>query len=156
MVEVSEEQKWMRVALTEAERAYEEAEVPVGAVVIQQGRILGRGHNRIERLHDPTAHAEMIAISAAAESLGYPRLNEASIYVTIEPCTMCAGAIVLARLKRLIYGAKDPKAGACGSLYDITGDSRLNHRVEVVSGVLEAECSQLLSDFFKKLRSQGS
>lgn len=156
MVEASEDQKWMRVALTEAERAYEEGEVPVGAVVIQEGRILGRGHNRIERLHDPTAHAEMIAISAAAESLGYPRLNEASIYVTIEPCTMCAGAIVLARLKRLVYGAKDPKTGACGSLYDITSDSRLNHRVEVVSGVLEAECSQLLSDFFKKLRSQGS
>jgi tRNA(adenine34) deaminase len=156
MVEVSEDQKWMRVALTEAERAYEEGEVPVGAVVIQQGRILGRGHNRIEGLHDPTAHAEMIAISAAAESLGYPRLSEASIYVTIEPCTMCAGAIVLARLKRLVYGAKDPKAGACGSLYDITSDPRLNHRVEVVSGVLEAECSQLLSDFFKKLRSQKS
>jgi tRNA(adenine34) deaminase len=156
MVEVSEDQKWMRVALTEAERAYEEGEVPVGAVVIQQGRILGRGHNRIEGLHDPTAHAEMIAISAAAEGLGYPRLSEASIYVTIEPCTMCAGAIVLARLKRLVYGAKDPKAGACGSLYDITSDPRLNHRVEVVSGVLEAECSQLLSDFFKKLRSQKS
>jgi len=146
----------MRLALAEAQKAFEEGEVPVGAVVVQEGRLLGRGHNRIERLKDPTAHAEMIAISAAAESLGHPRLNEAAIYVTIEPCPMCADAIVLARLKRLVYGARDPKAGACGSLYDITNDSRLNHKVEVVTGVLESECSQMLSDFFKMLRSKTS
>jgi len=146
----------MRLALAEAQRAFEEGEVPVGAVVVQDGRILGRGHNRIERLKDPTAHAEMIAVSAAAENLRHPRLNEATIYVTIEPCPMCAGAIVLARLKRLVFGARDPKAGACGSLYDITNDFRLNHKVEVVTGVLESECSQVLSDFFKKLRSKTS
>jgi tRNA(adenine34) deaminase len=144
----------MRLALSEAQRAYEEGEIPVGAVVIREGRILGRGHNRIEKLNDPTAHAEMIAISAAAESLGQPRLQGATIYVTIEPCPMCAGAIVLARLERLVYGARDPKTGACGTLYDITNDPRLNHRVEVSSGVLENECSQMLSDFFTKLRSK--
>lgn len=144
----------MRLALSEAERAYEQGEVPVGAVVIQKDRILGRGHNRIEKLNDPTAHAEIIAISAAAESLGHPRLNQATIYVTIEPCPMCAGAIVLARLERLVYGARDPKTGACGTLYDITNDLRLNHRVKVSSGVLENECSQMLSDFFRKLRSK--
>jgi tRNA(adenine34) deaminase len=145
----------MRLALSEAQRAYEEGEIPVGAVVIRKGRILGRGHNRIEKLNDPTAHAEMIAISAAAESLGHPRLQGATIYVTIEPCPMCAGAIVLARLERLVYGARDPKTGACGTLYDITNDPRLNHRVEVSSGVLENECSQMLSDFFTKLRSKS-
>lgn len=144
----------MRLALSEAQRAYEQGEVPVGAVVIQKDRILGRGHNRIEKLNDPTAHAEIIAISAAAESLGHPRLNQATIYVTIEPCPMCAGAIVLARLERLVYGARDPKTGACGTLYDITNDLRLNHRVKVSSGVLENECSQMLSNFFRKLRSK--
>ena len=144
----------MRLALSEAERAYEQGEVPVGAVVIQDGRILGRGHNRIEKLNDPTAHAEIIAISAAAESLGHPHLKGATIYVTIEPCPMCAGAIVLARLERLVYGARDPKTGACGTLYDITNDLRLNHRVKVSSGVLENECSQMLSSFFRKLRSK--
>ncbi len=144
----------MRLALSEAQRAYEQGEVPVGAVVIQKDRILGRGHNRIEKLNDPTAHAEIIAISAAAESLGHPRLNQATIYVTIEPCPMCAGAIVLARLERLVYAARDPKTGACGTLYDITNDLRLNHRVKVSSGVLENECSQMLSSFFRKLRSK--
>jgi len=152
--DANEDLKWMRLALSEAGRAYEQGEVPVGAVVIRKGHVLGRGHNRIEKLNDPTAHAEIIAISAAAESLGHPRLKGATIYVTIEPCPMCAGAIVLARLERLVYGARDPKAGACGTLYDITNDLRLNHRVEVSSGVLEKECSQMLSDFFDKLRSK--
>lgn len=155
-VKASKDQKWMRIALSEAQQAQKQGEVPVGAVVVQNERILGRGHNRVEKLHDPTAHAEMLALSAAAESLGQPRLNQATIYVTIEPCPMCAGAIVLARLKRLVYGAKDPKTGACGSLYDMTRDPRLNHQVEVLSGLLEAECSQLMSEFFNKLRSQKS
>jgi tRNA(adenine34) deaminase len=149
------DERFMRAAIDEALAALEEDEVPVGAVVVQEGRIIGRGHNQRERLQDPTAHAEMIALTAAASHLQSWRLEECTMYVTLEPCTMCAGAMVLGRLARLVYGATDPKAGACASLYSIPQDSRLNHRVEMISGVLEKECADLLQDFFARQRAQG-
>jgi tRNA(adenine34) deaminase len=139
--------------LDEARRSLAEGEVPVGAVVVQSDRIVGRGHNQVESLRDPTAHAEIIAIGAACQSLGVPRLTGASIYVTIEPCPMCAGAIVQARLGRLVYGCEDPKSGYCGSLGNITDDVRLNHRVAVSSGVMKEECAALVSGFFERLRA---
>ena len=143
---------WMEQAFREAEKAYNKGEVPIGAVVVFEDHIIGKGHNLTETLQDPTAHAEMIAITAAAESLGSRRLNDTRLYVTLEPCAMCAGAIVLARIPLLIYGAADPKAGACGTLYNIVQDERLNHQVDLVTGVLEAKCSLILSEFFRKLR----
>jgi len=145
-------ESWMRVALREAEKAYSRKEVPVGAVIVEQDRIIGRGSNQTESLRDPTAHAEMIAITAAAETLGSWRLDGCSLYVTLEPCAMCAGAIVLARIPTLIYGASDPKAGACGSLRNIVQDHRLNHRVDLISGVLEQEASDMLKAFFEHVR----
>jgi tRNA(adenine34) deaminase len=143
----------MEAALDEARAAAEEGEVPVGAVVVVAGRIVGRGRNAVERLRDPTAHAEILAIGAASRSLGAPRLTGGTIYVTIEPCPMCAGAIVAARLERLVYGARDPKAGYAGSLGNIVDDPALNHRVAVTSGLLAGECAALVSRFFERLRS---
>ncbi len=148
-----EDEVWMRKALREAEAAGAEGEVPVGAIIVHKGRIIGRGHNQRETLHDPTAHAEMIAITAAAGELASWRLLECTLYVTLEPCAMCAGAIVLARIPRLVYGAKDPKAGACGSVLDISNHERLNHRVTPVVGVLGEECAHVLSEFFRKRRA---
>jgi tRNA(adenine34) deaminase len=148
------DEHWMKAALAEAEKALELGETPVGAVIVRDRRIIGRGGNRVETLHDPTAHAEILAIGAAAETTGYERLVEAVMYVTIEPCPMCAGAIVLARVPRLVFGAPDLKAGACGSLYNICRDTRLNHTVDVVSGFLEEECTFLLKNFFRSLRGQ--
>jgi len=146
---VSGVQDWMRLALHEASQAAAHADVPVGAVVIDQaGTVLGRGHNERELSKDPTAHAEMLAIRSAAARLGQWRLTGCTLVVTLEPCAMCAGAIVLARLDRLVFGAFDTKAGAVGSLWDIVRDRRLNHRPEVLAGVLEDECSALLSDWF--------
>lgn len=142
----------MRVALQEASLALKKKEVPVGAVVAYRDKIIGRGHNQTETLNDPTAHAEILAIGAAANYLNSWRLSEAVLYVTLEPCAMCAGAIVLARMKKLVFGAFDPKAGACGSLYNLVQDKRLNHQVEVVSEVLSEDCSALLQAFFKELR----
>ena len=142
----------MRAAIGEALCARDEGEVPVGAVVVRDGRIVGRGHNQRERLNDPTAHAEMIALTAAAAFVGSWRLEECSLYVTLEPCVMCAGAIVLARIQRLVFGATDPKAGACISLFTIPTDKRLNHRVAVGESVLADECSMLLQDFFSGRR----
>ena len=147
------DEHWMKAALAEAGRALELGETPVGAVIVKDGRIIGRGGNRVETLRDPTAHAEILAIGAAAEATGYERLLDTTIFVTLEPCPMCAGAIVLARIPRLVYGAPDPKAGACGSVYDICRDGRLNHTVEAVSGVLGEDCGFLLRDFFRALRS---
>ncbi len=144
--------RWMRLALAEAEAAAEKDEAPVGAVVVQGNRVIGRGHNQVECLNDPTAHAEIIAIGAAGSFLGSRRLEDATLYVTLEPCPMCAGAAVLARLKRLVFGAKDPKAGACGSVMSVVDNPRLNHRVEVHSGVLAEEAGALLSEFFRKKR----
>jgi tRNA(adenine34) deaminase len=143
----------MREALKEARKAFDEDEVPVGAVIVHQNRIIARAHNQVERLKDPTAHAEMIAITSAANSLDTKWLNESSLYVTIEPCSMCAGALVLARVKEIIYGASDPKTGACGSIVNIAGNKKLNHRIKVFKGVLKDESAQLLREFFKKKRT---
>ncbi len=144
--------RYMEEALRLAERALESDDVPVGALVVHEGRVIGRGFNQREKLRDPTAHAEMLALTAAAEYLGQWRLDDCVLYVTLEPCTMCAGAMVLARLPRLVYGAADPKAGACGSLFDITRDPRLNHCVETVGGVLAEPASALLRAFFRRRR----
>ena len=152
---MTNDERWMESALKEAELAYKRKEVPIGAVVIHNGRVIGRGYNQIETLRDPTAHAEMIAITAAAAQLGGRRLDNCTLYVSLEPCPMCAGAIVLARIPKLVFGAADAKAGACGTLYNIVQDARLNHRVELVRGVLEEKCSGLLKDFFTKVRSNG-
>jgi tRNA(adenine34) deaminase len=148
----TEHERFMALALQQAERAYEEEEVPVGAVVVHEGRVVGRGYNQIERLSDPTAHAEILAITAAANTLGTRRLEGCTLYVTLEPCPMCAGAIVLARIPVLVFGSYDPKAGACGTLYNIVEDRRLNHTVHVVPGVLDHQCSALLKSFFGSLR----
>lgn len=141
---------WMEFALKEAVKAYDKEEVPIGAVVVFQDKIIGRGFNQTETLQDPTAHAEMIAITAAAGYLKSRRLEGCELYVTLEPCPMCAGAIVLARIPLLIFGAYDPKAGACTSLYTITNDTRLNHRVPTKGGISEEKCSAILKDFFVK------
>ncbi len=146
---------WMTYALREAEQAYRQNEVPVGAVIVHENRIIGRGYNQIETLGDPTAHAEMIAITAAVATLGIKWLNGATLYVTIEPCAMCAGAIVLARLDRIVFGARDLKSGACASLYQIPRDHRLNHQTDVIAGVREEECSFLLKNFFQTLRQKN-
>ncbi len=145
----------MQIAIREAMAARSHDDVPVGAVVVFRGRVIGRGHNQREALHDPTAHAEMIAITAAAEYLKSWRLDDCTLYVTLEPCVMCAGAMVLARLPRLVFGTADPKAGACGSVYDVVRDGRLNHRVSVVGGVLAGECAELLHEFFRGKRQEG-
>jgi tRNA(adenine34) deaminase len=145
----------MRAALAEARLALEEDEVPVGAVVIHEDRIIGRGHNQRETLNDPTAHAEMIAITSAASHLQSWRLDACTLFVTLEPCAMCAGAIVLARIPRLVFGARDPKAGACVSLYSIPTDERLNHHVVMDQSVLTDECGALLQEFFTAQRARG-
>lgn len=149
-------EKLMHDALDEARAALPSADVPIGAVVIDgDGRVIGRGHNRREADHDPTAHAEVVALRAAAEESGTWRLDDATLVVTMEPCTMCAGALVLARVARLVYGAPDPKAGAVGSLWDVVRDRRLNHRPEVIGGVLAEECGALVRDFFAAQRGTG-
>jgi len=147
---------WMQEALNEARQALDVQEVPVGAVIVYADEVIGRAHNLREVLQSPAAHAEMIAIEQAAGFLGSWRLNDCTLYVTLEPCAMCAGAMVLARLGRLVYGAGDPKAGACASLFDIVRDSRLNHQVAVSSGLLAEECGQLLQEFFKRKRAENS
>jgi tRNA(adenine34) deaminase len=149
------DEAFMMQALAEADSAEEKGEVPVGAVIAHAARVIGRGHNLRESLNDPTAHAEMIAITAAAEALGSWRLSGCTLYVTLEPCVMCAGAIVLARIDRLVFGAGDPKAGACGSLYSVPTDERLNHRLEVVGGVLADQAASRLQRFFAKQRALG-
>ena len=145
---------YMLEALKEAQRAFDEDEVPVGAVVVHNGRIIGRGHNQTERLKDPTAHAEIIAITAAATFLKNWRLNGASIYVTIEPCIMCSGAIVLARIKEIVYALEDPKFGGTVSLYQIPTDPRLNHRVEVRKGPYGDIVKEMMREFFRRKRNQ--
>ncbi len=146
---------WMRRALDLARRAFEEDEVPVGAVIVHEDRVVGEGYNQREALNDPTAHAEMIAITQAAETLGSWRLLGCQLFVTLEPCPMCAGAIVQARLPTVVYGTTDPKAGACHSLYQLTDDARLNHRATVIGGVLREECRALLQEFFAQQRALG-
>lgn len=144
---------FMQDAIVEAEAAHALGEVPIGAVVVFEGEIIGRGHNLRETSNDPTTHAEMVAIRQAAEKIGHWRLLETTLYVTLEPCVMCMGAIILARIPQLVYACRDPRAGAVGSIYDFAQDERFNHKVEVTEGVLGAECSQLLSGFFKELRA---
>lgn len=148
------DEAFMRAALEEARAARDRGEVPVGCLIVVEGRIVGRGHNQRELLQDPTAHAEMIAIRQAAAALGSWRLAGATAYVTLEPCAMCAGALVHARVARVVYGADDPKAGAVTTLYTIGSDPRLNHRFERVRGVLADECGALLSEFFAEIRAR--
>lgn len=149
---VDDYERWMDAALEEAHRAAILGEVPVGAVAVLDGAIVGRGGNRTETLQDPTAHAEILALREGASRRRSWRLSGVTLYVTIEPCAMCAGACVLARIDRLVLGADDPKAGMCGSLADLVRDRRLNHRVDVVRGVRAAECGALLTDFFRARR----
>lgn len=144
----------MEAALEEARKAMAMGEVPVGAVVVKDGQILGKGHNLTESSKDPTAHAEMIAIREAAAALGGWRLMGCTLYVTVEPCAMCAGALVWSRMEKLTIGTMDPKSGACGSIYNIPADNRLNHQVQVETGILREECEGLMKEFFRKLRNQ--
>ncbi|MCW3068996.1 MAG: CMP/dCMP deaminase zinc-binding protein [Solirubrobacterales bacterium] len=143
---------FMSLALREAERALEHEDVPIGAVVVREGEVVAAAHNERELRQDPSAHAEIIALREAARAAGTWRVLDAVLYVTLEPCAMCAGAIVLARVPRVVYGAEDPKAGACGSVMDVLGEPRLNHRPEVAGGLLAEECGALISEFFASRR----
>lgn len=149
------DRRHMRDALEIAVRALDSADVPVGAVIVRDGRIIARGYNQRELLQDPTAHAEMIALTAAAQAVGHWRLEGCTMYVTLEPCPMCAGALVLSRIERLVFGAYDPKGGACGSLYNLTEDPRLNHRPPTTGGILADDAAELLRAFFRKRRAAG-
>ena len=144
----------MKQALAEARKALPNGDVPIGAVVVYKNNIIGRGYNQVELLGDPTAHAEMIAITSATATIGQKWLRDAALYVTVEPCSMCAGACVLARLKRVVYGVQDIKTGAHSSLFNLLNDPRLNHRVEVIPGVAKEECAALMVEFFEKLREK--
>ncbi len=150
-----DDETYMRMALDEARAAAEIGEVPIGAIVVCDGAVVSRAHNRRENDRDPTSHAEMLAMRDAAHRLDRWRLSECTVYVTLEPCVMCAGAMVQARIDRLVYGAADPKAGAVGTLYDLSSDGRLNHRFAVTAGVLPDECSAILMGFFGGLRREG-
>lgn len=159
--EVAIHEKFMREALKEAKRAFQKGDIPVGAVAVFENKIIARGHNQMELLHDPTAHAEMIAITQAADYLHNQggehhrgSLEKVSLYVTLEPCPMCAGALILSHCENLIFGLRDPKLGACGSLYNLPRDARLNHQLNVAAGVLELESKMLIQDFFKQLRKE--
>ncbi|MDH3522260.1 MAG: tRNA adenosine(34) deaminase TadA [Acidobacteriota bacterium] len=149
----ADDRRWMREALAEARRAAAAGDVPIGAVLVRDGAAIGRGHNRREADGDPLAHAELLALRQGAAATAGWRLLATTLYVTLEPCAMCAGALVLSRVSRLVYGAADPKAGFCGSLGDLTADPRLNHRLAVTAGVLAEECGELLRSFFAALRS---
>ncbi|MFH0839539.1 MAG: tRNA adenosine(34) deaminase TadA [Candidatus Omnitrophota bacterium] len=148
-------QHYMQEALKEAAKAFRRDEVPVGAVIVHKDKIIARAHNQIVTLKDPTAHAEMIAITQAADHLKNERLINCSLYATIEPCAMCAGAAVLARIEKIIYGADDPKTGACGSVMNIAYNKKLNHRIEVTGSIMREDCTGLLKEFFKKKRFAG-
>lgn len=147
--------RYMRYALREAERALETGEVPVGCVIVHDGELIGKAHNQRETLQDPTAHAEVLAITQAAAHLGSWRLENTRMYVTLEPCAMCAGAIILARIPEIYFGAYDPKAGVCGSLMNLLEDRRFNHRPAVFPGVLGDECGAMLTDFFRVIRAKS-
>jgi tRNA(adenine34) deaminase len=155
ILNADQDERFMQMAIREAIAAEERGDVPIGAVIVKDGQIIGKAHNQREMLQDPTAHAEMLALTQAAERMGSWRLEGCTIYVTLEPCPMCAGALVLGRVARLVYGCDDPKAGACGSIYDIVRDSRLNHRLEVRKGVLADDCASLLSAFFRRRRVEN-
>ncbi|MCI2062423.1 MAG: tRNA adenosine(34) deaminase TadA [Eubacteriaceae bacterium] len=145
----------MEEALKEAEKAKAVGEVPIGAVIVKDGEIIGRGYNLTETKHDPTAHAEMLAIMEASQKLGSPRLCGCELYTTVEPCAMCAGAIVLARIEKVYIGTPDPKAGACGSVFNIVQEEKLNHYAEIETGVLREECSEIMKSFFRELRKRN-
>ena len=145
---------YMRLAIQQASEAFEADEVPIGAVVVHHNKIIGRGYNQVERLKDATAHAEMIALSAAFNHIGDWRLEDCYLFSTVEPCTMCAGAAMLSRIKRIVFGASDPKFGACGSIFNVPTEKKLNHRIEVVSGILSDEISEMMKQFFKQIRMQ--
>ncbi len=147
-------ERWMKFALKEAYRAFEQNEVPVGAIIVHQNTIIAKGYNQIEMMRDPTAHAEMIALTAAAAHLENKFLKDCVLYVTMEPCPMCAGAIVLSRIPTIVFGCYDPKMGACGSVLNVTEHKKLNHQVHVIGGVLDAECGGLVKEFFKKKRKK--
>ncbi|CAH1222213.1 tRNA-specific adenosine deaminase [Paenibacillus plantiphilus] len=147
-----EDQQWMHAAMEEALKAQQIGEVPIGAVIVKDGEIIGRGHNLRETTHDPTAHAEMIAIREASIKLGAWRLLDCTLYVTLEPCPMCAGAIVQSRLRKVVYGTIDSKAGCAGTLMNLLQEPRFNHETELVSGVLQEECASLLTQFFRRIR----
>ena len=151
---MEEHEKFMNIALNLAKKAFEADEVPVGAVVVRQGVVLGRGYNKKNAKKNAFFHAEIIAMNAAAKKLGDWRLNDCTLYVTLEPCPMCAGAIINARVKRVVFGAYDPKAGCCGTLYNLPCDKRFNSRAEVIGGVKEQECGHVLSEYFKQKRIQ--
>ncbi len=146
------DQIYMAQAYRQAQLAADQDEVPVGAVIVHDQQIVAKAHNQVEMLKDPTAHAEMIAVTQAVSTLGQKWLNDCTMYVTLEPCSMCAGALVLARIKRLVFATEDPKSGACGSVINIAHHNDLNHRIEVQHGLMQAECSAILSEFFKKKR----
>ena len=150
-----DDEKWMRVALAEADKALAREDVPIGAIAVHDGAVIGRGYNRREADQDPTAHAEMIAIRQAAQVIGHWRLEDVTLYCTLEPCAMCAGAMVLARLPRLVYATTDPKAGAGGSIMDITRHPQLNHQVEIAHGLLADEAAEQIRGFFRMLRARG-
>jgi len=145
---------FMQSALNEAQKAFEQSEVPIGAVIVHENKIIGRGYNRTIALKDATAHAEMLAITSAAEQMGDWRLEKTMLFSTIEPCTMCAGAAVLSRIDTIVYGAKDPKFGACGSIFNVPDEKKLNHRIEVISGVMEQEAAELMQLFFREVRKK--
>ncbi|MEE4312050.1 MAG: tRNA adenosine(34) deaminase TadA [candidate division KSB1 bacterium] len=152
---MSEHEKWMSLAFAEAEKAYEKGEVPVGAVVVSENRIIGRGHNLIETLQDPTAHAEMLAITAAANHFASWRLEDTALYVTLEPCPMCAGAILLARIDSVYYGAQDPRLGACGTTLNLCNNAALDLSAPVTGGILEEKCRAILQEFFTRIRNKN-
>ncbi|SDZ67109.1 tRNA(adenine34) deaminase [Evansella caseinilytica] len=152
---LADDENFMKEAIREAEKALEMKEVPIGAVIVKDGEIIARGHNLREHDQQAAAHAELIAIQEACRKLGSWRLDECTLYVTLEPCPMCAGAIVQSRLKRVVFAASDPKAGCCGSIMNLLDEPRFNHRVPLTSGVLENECAGLLKDFFKQLREKN-
>jgi tRNA(adenine34) deaminase len=153
---IRDDEEGMRAALREAHASAAVDEVPVGCVIVHDGAVIGRGHNQVEGLHDATAHAEILAIGVASNALQSWRLTECTLFVTLEPCSMCAGAMVLARVGRLVYGAADPKAGGCGSVLDVIHEPRLNHRVDVTSGVLAEECGAVLKTFFAGKRREAA
>jgi tRNA(adenine34) deaminase len=153
-LENQKHEKWMRLALEEAKKAEKIAEVPIGAIVVLNGEVIGKGYNLRETTQDATTHAEMIAIREACQTVGSWRLEEAQLYVTLEPCPMCSGAMILSRVKEVYFGAFDQKGGTAGTLMNLLGDQRFNHQAHVVGGILEAECGQILSAFFKELRTR--
>ncbi|WP_336776753.1 MULTISPECIES: tRNA adenosine(34) deaminase TadA [unclassified Paenibacillus] len=154
MIREQEDQAWMQLAIEEAKKAEQIGEVPIGAILVKNGEVVGRGYNLRETNHDPTAHAEMVAIREACERLGAWRLLDCTLYVTLEPCPMCAGAIVQSRVKRVVYGTGDPKAGCAGTLMNLLQEPRFNHETELTSGILQPECAELLTNFFRNLRNK--